>query len=338
LLNTFSKLKTLVCISPRRFEYIENQDPVVTKDHAIIKVKRIGICGTDLHAYEGTQPYFNYPRVLGHELSGEIVALDHSPGFKPGDIVTVMPYFYCGKCIACRQGKPNCCVDLKVAGVHIDGGFCEYYSVPVYSLTHGYGLSLEELALTEPLAIGAHGIDRANIKPGENVLVIGAGPIGLSLMEFAKLAGGNVFVMDVNETRLNFCRDNMHVKAISSEKELMDITNDEMFPVVIDATGNRNAINAGFKYVSHGGRYVLVGLQKQNIEFSHPEFHKREAMLMSSRNATRADFENVLHAVRSKKIDPLKFVTHRVGFDNVKDQFASWLKPESNVIKVIVEM
>lgn len=329
-------LKTLVCTSPGHFEYTRKEPPAPAKDHAIIKVQRIGICGTDLHAFEGTQPYFNYPRVLGHELSGEITDIADSSEFKKGDIVSIMPYFYCGKCIACRNGKTNCCVDLKVAGVHTDGGFCEYYSVPVYSLIHGRGLSFEQLALTEPLAIGAHGIRRADIKRGDNVLVIGAGPIGLGLIEFAKIEGAHVIAMDINQTRLAFCRDHLNVTTIGSEDELKQLTNGEMTSNVIDATGNFKAINNGFRYIAHGGKYVLVGLQKEEIRFSHPEFHKREATLMSSRNATKEDFEKVLEAISTGKIDPLKFITHRVAFDEVQDHFPSWLKPESNVIKAMV--
>lgn len=331
-------MKTLVCISPRHFEYIDKQQPALLKGHAIIKVNHIGICGTDLHAFEGTQPYFSYPRVLGHELSAEIVEIENSSAFKKGDSVTIMPYFYCGRCIACRNGKTNCCVDLKVAGVHTDGGFCEYYSVPVYSLLHGRNLSSEELALTEPLAIGAHGIRRASIKQADNVLIIGAGPIGLGLMEFAKLEGANVIAMDINETRLSFCREHMGTSTITSEDELKEITNGEMAAVVIDATGNLNAINNGFRYISHGGKYVLVGLQKEKVQFSHPEFHKREATLMSSRNATKEDFERVLDAIGSRKIRPLKYVTHRVHFDEVKEQFPSWLNSGSNVIKAMVSL
>jgi 2-desacetyl-2-hydroxyethyl bacteriochlorophyllide A dehydrogenase len=329
-------LKTLVCTAPGHFEYSDIADPELLNDQAIIKISRIGICGTDLHAFEGTQPYFNYPRVLGHELAGEIVAIHNSSGYKQGDIVTIMPYFYCGNCIACRNGKTNCCAALKVAGVHTDGGFCEYFSVPISSVVHGRGLSPDELALTEPLAIGAHGISRAGIEAGENVLIVGAGPIGMALMEFAKLEGANVIAMDVNENRLAFCRDHLGVRTIISEDELMQLTNGERASVVIDATGNRNAINNGFRYISHGGKYILVGLQKEDILFSHPEFHKREGTLMSSRNANKKDFERVLDAISAKNIDPLKYITHRVNFNDVKDEFTSWLKPESNVIKAMV--
>src|SRR6185503_6743165 len=290
-------MKTLVCIAPGTLEYRTAEKPVLTSGHAIIKIKRIGICGTDLHAFEGTQPYFNYPRILGHELSGELLEADDAPGFNKGNPVTFIPYFNCGACVACRNGKPNCCVNLEVCGVHVDGGMAEYLSVPSYSLVQAQGLDYDALALVEPLAIGAHGVARSKIKPGEFVLVIGAGPIGLGAVEFACIAGGRVIVMDINQQRLNFCKEHLKTEYVLNAAsgniidQLKEITNGDMPTVVIDATGNQSAVNGAFQYLAHGGRLVLIGLQKGEISFSHPEFHKREATLMSSRNATRADFE-----------------------------------------------
>lgn len=337
-------MKILTCTSPGNFQYSEQEKPGLSKDHAIIKVKRIGICGTDLHAFEGTQPYFSYPRVLGHELSGELVEADNANDFKKGEILTLIPYISCGRCVACRNGTPNCCVYLKVFGVHVDGGMKEFISVPSSSLVHGDGLSPEALALVEPLAVGAHGVRRAGIKPNELVLVVGAGPIGLGVMEFARIAGANVIVLDINERRLDFCRRYLNIKytinGLSADvpKVLMEVTGGDMPTVVIDATGNLKAINNSFQYMSHGARYVLVGLQKGDISVTHPEFHKREGTLMSSRNATRADFEQVIGALKSGQIDPVAYITHRVGFDQLADNFNGWLDPGSGVIKAMVEI
>jgi len=337
-------MKTLVCIRPGEFNYEEREAPILQKKQAIIKVKRIGICGTDLHAFEGTQPFFEYPRILGHELAGELVEFDDAPGFVMGERVSFIPYFNCGKCVACRSGLPNCCASLKVCGVHVNGGFAEYLSVPSYSLLHGEGLSYDELSLVEPLAIGAHGVRRAGVKQGEFVLVVGAGPIGLGIAEFARIAGGKVLVMDINDKRLEFCKQKLGVFAtINPTKEnaldkLKELTNGEMPTVVIDATGNLKAINASFQYMAHGARYVLVGLQKADISFSHPEFHKREGTLMSSRNATRQDFEHVISSMKKGLVKPTNYITHRVQFSEVKDQFESWLKPETGVIKATVEL
>ena len=337
-------MKALVCIKPGELQYQEIDAPLARPGQAIIKIKRIGICGTDLHAFEGTQPYFEYPRILGHELAGDLVDLDGAPGFMPGEAVTIIPYFNCGHCIACRNGKPNCCTTIKVCGVHIDGGMVEYLSVPSSSLVHGGDLSYDELALVEPLAIGAHAVRRANVREGEFVLVIGAGPIGLGVIESARIAGGEVIAMDINEGRLQFCRDELHllhtVHAGSAdvEEQLKQITRGDMPTVVIDATGSRAAINGAFAYLAHGARYVLVGLQKGEIQFSHPEFHKREATLMSSRNATREDFARVMESMKMGLIDPTTYITHRVPFGKVKDDFKSWLDPATGVIKAMVEL
>lgn len=335
-------MNTLVCTEPGNFEYQKGIKPTLDRDSAIIKIKRIGICGTDLHAFEGTQPFFSYPRILGHELAGELVEFDNAPGFEEGEAVTFIPYFSDGTCIACRSGKPNCCANIQVFGVHVDGGMSEYVQIPSKYLLHGQGLSFDELALVEPLAIGAHGIRLANISKGEFVMVIGAGPIGLGTMEFARIAGGNVIALDVNEMRLNFCKEKLNVHATinaSSEdvnQRLLDITNGDMPTVVIDATGNLKAINNGINYLAHGGRYVLIGLQKEPFSFSHPEFHKRETTLMSSRNATIADFEHVISSIKKGLVNPKNYITHRVGFDEVKNNFESWLDPENGVIKAMV--
>ncbi len=336
-------MKTLVCTTPGLFKYVVREKPLLKKDYSILRIQRIGICGTDLHAFEGTQPYFQYPRVLGHELAALIEETD-AVGFEKGDTVTIIPYFHCGQCIACRNGKTNCCVSLQVCGVHIDGGMTEYLSVPSSSLLHSEGLSFDELALIEPLAIGAHAVRRAAISTNEFVLVMGAGPIGLGTMEFSRIAGANVIAMDINADRLNFCKEKLQIKHIINAalpdvaEQLKIITNGDMPTVVIDATGNLGAINKAFQYLSHGGRYVLVGLQKENILVSHPEFHKREATLMSSRNATRDDFRQVINGIKNGLVDPATYITHRVGFDEVKNNFKGWLDPANRVIKAMVSM
>jgi len=333
---------TLQCSEPRRLAYREQMNPELRELHAIISVKRIGICGTDLHAYEGTQPFMSYPRILGHELSGELIAFDGAPGFKQNEHVTFIPYFSCGNCIACRNGTPNCCVRIQVCGVHIDGGMAEYVLVPSHSLIHGDGLTLDELALVEPLAIGAHGVRRANVAPGEFVLVIGAGPIGLGAMEFARMAGGQVIAMDISDQRLRFCGEKLSIqhtinpRSSDAWEAINDLTGGDMPTVLIDATGNRNAINDGFQFMAHGARYVLIGLQRDAIVFSHSEFHKREGTLMSSRNATRQDFDFVIQSIKRGAIKPATFVTHHTRLNQAASEFEHWLKPENNVIKAMI--
>lgn len=337
-------MKTLTCTAPGAFDYQDTKKPDLQKDQAIVKVKRIGVCGTDLHAFEGTQPYFNYPRILGHELAIELVDIDGDYNFAKGELLTLLPYYSCGHCIACRKGKPNCCKTLQVCGVHCDGGMREYFSVPAANLIKGNGLSADLLALVEPFSIAAHGIRRANVQKGDRVLIVGVGPIGLALCEIAKLKGAEVIAMDVDAGRLGFAKRQLklnHVINPATEdvtETLAEITNGDMPSIVIDATGNLRAINNAFSYLSHAGTFVLVGLQKNEISISHPEFHKREATLMSSRNATKEDFEFVIDAIMTKQISPQSYITNRVKFDEVKEIFPSWLDPKNGVIKAIIEM
>ncbi|MBZ5856000.1 zinc-binding alcohol dehydrogenase family protein [Flavihumibacter profundi] len=337
-------MKALVCTKPGQLDYVEMAEPELQPAHAIIKLQRVCVCGTDLHAFDGTQPYFNYPRILGHELSGELIAFDQAPGFTKGDLVTIIPYFSCGQCLACRTGKPNCCANIKVCGVHVDGGMVEFLQVPSYSLVHSSGLNASELALVEPLAIGAHGIRRAQIQEGEYVLVIGAGPIGLGTMEFARIAGARVIAMDVNEKRLNIAQTKFQipysVNALGPNvsEQIRQITHGDMPSVVIDATGNQQAINNGLNYLTHSGRYVLIGLQKGDLIFSHPEFHKRETTLMSSRNATREDFYSVIKAINDGLVNPSDYISMTVGFEQAKSAFSEWATAPDDMIKLAITM
>jgi 2-desacetyl-2-hydroxyethyl bacteriochlorophyllide A dehydrogenase len=336
-------MKALICMEPGKMEYRELEEPELKKGYAIVKIRNICVCGTDLHAFEGTQPFFSYPRILGHELSGELVDFDDAPGFQKGESVTFLPYLNCGHCIACLSGRTNCCVSLRVCGVHIDGGMVDYFAIPSRLLVHGQDLDLTQLALVEPLAIGAHGIRIGNIRAGEFVLVMGAGPIGLATIEFARISGAEVIVMDLNAHRLDFCKNTLGVSHIINagnaciSEQLMEITQGDMPSVVIDASGNLKAIHSGLNYLAHGGRFILIGLQKGELVFSHPEFHKREATLMSSRNATREDFDYVMHNMRIGLIDPRAFITNRVKFEDAAAGFPNWLNPSGQVIKVVVE-
>ncbi|MEY3946171.1 MAG: hypothetical protein RJB03_877 [Bacteroidota bacterium] len=334
-------MKTLVCKNPGHFSYQETDHPVPKKGFSVIKIKRVGICGTDLHAFEGTQPFFSYPRVLGHELAAEFEEGD-APGFQKGDPLTVIPYIHCGSCIACRQGKTNCCSSLKVLGVHVDGGMSEYFLAPNELLLKGDGLPIDALALVEPLCIGYHAVQRSAIQPSESALVIGAGPIGFGLMLFLKAKGVKVVGMDINHDRLEFCHTHLQMDGMVDPKDedhfdkIKVLTSGEMPAVVFDATGNGKAINNAFRYLSHAGKYVLVGLQLGDISFSHPEFHKREATLMSSRNATQHDFLEVMDMIRQKKIDPLCMITHRLRFDEVEKSFDQLMDPAQQVVKAMV--
>lgn len=337
-------MKTILCEEPNRFVLKETERPARAKGEALIRIRRIGICGTDLHAYRGNQPYFVYPRILGHELSGEVAEIDEGKhGLVAGDLVTVIPYLECGVCIACRSGKPNCCTQMSVLGVHQDGGMREYLNVPADHLLKADGLTPDQAAIVECFSIGAHAVRRAAITPGEVALVIGAGPIGLGVMKFAHLAGAKVIALDMNEERLRFCRnwapaDHTVHAADDPVSRIRELTGGDFPTVVFDATGSARSMEGAFAYVAHGGRLVYVGLVKADVTFSDPEFHKREMTLLSSRNATREDFELVLKSIREGKVDTDAFITHKAAFADMIDAYESWLNPATGVIKAVVEL
>ena len=337
-------MNTLVCKSPGLFNYEEKSIPDLKKGYVLVQVKRVGICGTDLHAYKGTQPYFSYPRILGHELAGVVKDHNGSSLCANEEEITILPYFNCGNCVACNSNKENCCVHLQVFGVHMDGGMCEYIVVPENSIVKSTGLNLDTLAMIEPFSIGAHGMRKAQLRKGENVLIMGAGAIGLGAMEYARIHGANVIAMEMDATRLDFAKKYLNIEHTIHPKEedvfekLKSITRNEMPTVVVDATGNQKAINNGLLYLAHGGKYILIGLQKEELIFSHPEFHKRETTLMSSRNANRVDFEWVIENIKNGNIHPENYISHRVKFKALKSVFESFYQPAAKVIKIMVEL
>lgn len=333
---------TIVCDTPGTLRAEDRAVPERGEDDVLVRVKRVGVCGTDLHIFSGNQPYLNYPRVMGHEFSGIVEAAPVGGPLVPGDTVYVMPYLSCGHCIACRQGKTNCCVRIQVLGVHCDGAFTEFLSVPKRFVHKAEGVSLDQAAMVEFLAIGAHAVRRGDVQPGQRVLVAGAGPIGLAAMLFAKLRGATVVALDSRQDRLDFAAGPVGVDATvlvgeGDEAELSRLSNGEFFDVVMDATGNARAMERGFQFIAHGGRYVLVSIVPGQISFSDPEFHKREATLLSSRNATNEDFDTVTDALRAGLIPDAALATHRMSLSDVPTEFAHLLDPKQGVIKAIIE-
>lgn len=338
-------MKTIILNSPEQFSQIETAYPdAPNAGEALVKVHRVGICGTDLHAFRGRQPFFTYPRILGHELGVEIIELGSpSAHLKVGDKCAVEPYLNCGNCIACRRGKPNCCASLQVLGVHADGGMREFLVVPQHKLHCSDKLTFEQLALVETLGIGAHSVARAQIEAGENALVIGAGPIGLSVIQFALEAGARVLVLDVNENRLRFCRDQLGANETilfgeNTLAEIEKLTNGDLPTVVFDATGNVSSMEGAFQFVAPGGRLVFVGLVQADIKFHDPFFHRREMTLLGSRNATPADFGRIIALMEDGKINTTPWITHRSEFHNLISTFPNWLNPQSGVIKAMLHL
>ncbi len=338
-------MKTIVLEQPGQFALRDTPMPdSIGEKEALVRVRRVGICGTDLHAFEGKQPFFSYPRVLGHELAVEIVAFgsaEQAGELAVGDICAVNPYLECGTCIACRRGRPNACVRLQVMGVHRDGGMCEYLIVPTRKLHRTTDLPLEASALVEMFSVGAHAVRRAELDAESAVLVIGAGPIGLGTMHFARLSGAQVIAMDVNPTRLAFCHDRLGIDYTidardNPQAKIEAVLNGELPTVVFDATGNARSMMNAFHYVAHGGRLIFVGISTEEITFNNPHFHSHELTLCASRNATDADFARVIDALRKGTIHIDDWITHRATPEMLITDFASWLKPETAVLKAML--
>lgn len=340
-------MKAIQLEKPQHFRRIDiDQPPAPGPGEALVRVHRVGICGTDFSGYLGKMPFYSYPRIPGHELGVEVAAVGSGvTNVQPGDRCSVEPYMNCQKCFACRRGHSNCCESLKVLGVMMDGGMCEQIVVPARKLHRSQKLALEQLALVETLAIGCHAVNRCQPQPNENVLVIGAGPIGLSVMEFLKLAGARIIVLDLIEKRLDFCCQKMGIehsilsKGDGSELEtLKQLTDGALASIVVDATGSNKSMSNALNFVSHTGKLVFVGITMSEVSFGHPLMHRREMTLMGSRNALPDDFARIIKLIEDGRIDTRPWITHHATFDEVIDVFPTWLKPETGVIKAVVQV
>jgi 2-desacetyl-2-hydroxyethyl bacteriochlorophyllide A dehydrogenase len=322
-------MRQIILDRPGQFTGGEGPPPRPQPDQALVRVHRIGVCGTDLHAFTGRQPFFTYPRILGHELGVEVLdVLPNRSGLRAGDRCAVEPYLNCGTCHACRIGKPNCCEKLQVLGVHTDGGMRGLLAVPVEKLYKSDRLTLDQLALVETLGIGAHAVERSGLRGGEEVLVVGAGPIGLAVVQFAVAAGGRVQVLDVSASRRDFVARFGVATVAEPDGRLAE--------VVFDATGNPAAMEASFQHVAHGGRLVLVGLVQGRIAFDDPLFHRREMTILASRNSCN-DFPRILRMIEEGRIDTVPWVTHRLGLSDVPAAFAG-LREQPGLIKAMIEV
>ncbi len=340
-------MKAIRLQEPKQFEHVEIDDPGQPgPGQALVRTHRMGICGTDISGYLGKMPFFSYPRIPGHELGVEVVAVGEGvTKVKPGDRCSVEPYMNCGECYPCRKGNSNCCETLNVIGVMVDGGLCERFMIRSEKLHPSEKLSMEQLALVETLAIGCHANDRGNPQQGDHALIIGAGPIGLATLEFARLTGASITVMDINPERLEFCRRTYNIdhtiqfKGDGSEiGQAMDITGGDRYTVVTDATGSNKSMSSAFSFVAHTGSLVYVGITTQDVTFLHPTLHKPEITLKASRNALPADFGRIIGLIEDGTINTGPWITHRTSFDDVVGDFEKLTKPETGVIKAVIEV
>src|ERR1043166_1848689 len=339
-------MKAIQLEQPKQFRRIDVPEAAQPgAGQALVRVPRIGICGTDYGGYLGKLRFYSYPRIPGHELGVEVLAVGNGvTNVAPGDRCSVEPFMNCQQCHPCRRGSSNCCENLKVLGVMTDGGMRERFIVPGRKLHKATKLSFEQLALVETLAIGCHAVNRGAPQKGDSVLVIGAGPIGLSTIEFVKLTGARTIVLDLVPHRLDFCRDVMRVDETilvngNELEELKRLTNGSLAQVVIDATGSNQSMANALNFCAFTGRLIYVGITQQEVTFPHaPIMHRRELTLLGSRNALPDDFTRIIGLIENGKIDTKPWITHHAAFDEMIEAFPNWLNPESGVIKAVVEM
>ena len=340
-------MKALQLTEPKSFKPIEIQEPEQPGlGQALVQVHRIGICGTDYSGYLGKMPFFSYPRIPGHELGVEVIAVGSNvSNVKQGDHCSIEPYMNCGNCYPCRKGASNCCENLKVIGVMEDGGMRERFLIRAEKLHTSQKLTFDQLALVETLAIGCHANDRGAAADGENVLIIGAGPIGLATLEFTRLTGAKITVMDMVQSRLDFCKSTYGVdhtilfKGDGSEiEQIMECTQGDRYSVVTDATGNQHSMSNALQYVAHTGSLVFVGITTEAVSFKHPILHKPEITLKASRNALPRDFGRIIKLIEDGTINTGPWITHRTTFESVPENFEGFTRPETGVIKAIIEM
>ena len=347
-------MKAVYIVEPGKVEIRDIPAPVRKKGEALLRVLRVGICGSDLGSYRGTFAYFDYPRIPGHEFSAEIVEIDDNDlGFKPGMIVTADPYFNCGECYSCKRGHVNACMDNRTMGCQMDGALCEYITMPIERLVDGRGLTPDQLAVIEPMCIGYHGMVRAGIRPGENVLIFGGGTIGVMAGISAKSMGANVYISDIIPEKLE--RDvEMFGFAGSicntSPEALMEgverITGSTMvhgkkqingFDVTAEAVGLPQTFQNAIDSVAFGGRVAVIGVSKKNLDFNFTLIQKKEIDIYGSRNAMKKDFEDLVDRVVTGKIDVSNIVSAKYSFDDSAKAFEAF-SSNHELLKVLISL
>jgi 2-desacetyl-2-hydroxyethyl bacteriochlorophyllide A dehydrogenase len=337
-------MKAAVLVKPGSLELQEVEEPLVPgPDEALVRIRHVGICGTDIHAFHGRQPFLSYPRILGHELAVEVLDVGAAvTGVVPGDRAAVQPGLGCGTCDACRRGFENACATLAVLGAHVDGGMRERLLLPSRALHPSSTLTLDQLALVEPLSIGGHAVARGAPRTGDRVLVIGGGPIGLAITAHLLVHGLRPWLADVSPDRRAFAAAWSHVDvldpgtdATAMVRQAMD---GELATLVFDATGNPASMRAAFDLVATGGRLVLVGLFQGDLAFHDPEFHRRELTVLGSRNATAADFRRSIGIIEQGHAPVEGWITHRTTLEGLPGTFPVLDHSGSGVIKAIVDL
>jgi 2-desacetyl-2-hydroxyethyl bacteriochlorophyllide A dehydrogenase len=326
-------IRSLCLRQPGLLEFQSDPEPPAPDDdQALVAVRAIGICGTDLSGYLGKMPFIQYPRILGHELGVEVLQVGNNvTTVQPGNRCSVEPYLHCGSCEPCRLGRTNCCENLKVLGVHCDGGMRQRLIVHADKLHRSKQLDFDQLALVETLAIGSHAVQRAELTTRDRILIIGAGPIGLATLEFALLKSDAVTVIEPNEERRVFITHHYPSVKIPSGPPL-----GSSFSAVFDATGNAQSMSASLQYAAFGARIVFVGITTEPVILDDPLFHRRELTLLASRNALSSDFPKIIKLIESRQIEIGKWISQRAPFDSAPDVFAQITNGTVRPIKTVL--
>lgn len=328
-------MKAIQLSAPQQLQAVSIPDaPPPGPGEARVRVLVMGVCGTDVAGYLGKMPFIDYPRILGHELGVEVLEVGSGvSNVQPGDRCAVEPYLNCGICHACKQGKTNCCESLQVLGVHCDGGLCETLTVPATKLHVANELTFEQLALVEMLGIGCHAVNRAQVQPHEDVLILGAGPIGLTVLEFALLSGAAVSIYEPGHARRDF------VRRLYPEARVLEQTPAELSAqIVFDATGNAASMSMAFRFARFTGRVVYVGITKEPVALDDPLLHRRELTLLASRNAVAADFTRILDLMKQGRLRTPDWISHRCSLGETPEQMKAWTAPGSPVVKAVIHL
>lgn len=337
-------MRAIALQKPGRFQAVDIPEPNPGPGEALVAVERIGVCGTDWHAFAGRQPFFDYPRILGHELGVRVLGYgpETEASIPVGAHCAVEPYLNDPEMPASRAGRTNCCERLRCLGVHTDGGMTRRMVIPARKLHASDTLSLDALALVETLCIGAHAIERARPRRDERVLIIGAGPIGLSAYLFAQLECEDVTLLDVSQERLRFSEDTLGItRTLFSEEDVLERVKAAYLgggpDIIVDATGNRESMERTFAMVANGGTIVFLGLFQGDVSFHDPDFHRKEITLMASRNAPAETFKKVIDHLERGRIDSRPWITHRVSLSEVPRRLPE-LAGRKDVLKVMIEV
>ncbi|WP_196604976.1 zinc-binding alcohol dehydrogenase family protein [Pectinatus haikarae] len=338
-------MKTIIIPTPGQVEIIDTPKPMRGQGEALLKVLYGGICGSDLGTYRGTFAYASYPRIPGHEFSAEIVEIDkNDQNLKAGMTVTCNPYFNCGRCYSCQRGLVNCCTENETLGAQRDGAFSEYITMPVERIYDGKGLPAKTLALIEPFCISYHGVSRAHVKKGDNVLVVGAGTIGVLASIAAKAAGANVYIADISEQKMNYAVNTFHLAGgILNDrpedflKKVNNVTSNNLFDVTIEAVGLPSTFQNCIDAAAFGGRMVQIGVGKNKHDFDFTLLQKKELNVFGSRNALKKDFLALIGLVKAGEVDLEKIVTNTYDFDKADKAFYDFSKNAASMLKVVIK-